>query len=61
MLGVPAVWGLKFSMAQKKLQKVPVRGSASWGKGQLGDKNLTLGRTIYFGVTAVDGLKFSMK
>ena len=30
--GVPAVGGLKFSMAQKKLQKVPVGGTASWGK-----------------------------
>ena len=29
--GVLAVGGLKFSMAQKKLQKVPVRGSVSWG------------------------------
>ena len=26
------VGGLKFSMAQKKLQKVPVWGRASWGK-----------------------------
>ena len=34
--GVPAVRGLKFSMAQKKLQKVPVGGSGSWGKCQLG-------------------------
>ena len=31
--GVPAVGRLKFSMAQKKVQK-----SASWGKSQLGDK-----------------------
>ena len=30
--GVPAIGGLKFSMAQKKVQK-----SASWGKGQLGE------------------------
>ena len=30
--GVPAVGGLKFSMAQKKVQK-----SASWGKCQLGE------------------------
>ena len=30
--GVPAVGGLKFSMAQQKVQK-----SASWGKCQLGE------------------------
>ena len=47
-LGVPAVRGLKFSMAQKKVPKsaswgkcqlgeVPVGGSASWGKCQFGD------------------------
>ena len=46
--GVPAVGGLKFSIAQKKnckkcqLGEVPVGGSASWGsaswgKYQLGD------------------------
>ena len=39
--GVLAVGGLKFSMAQKKLKKVPVGkvpvgGSASWEKCQLG-------------------------
>ena len=34
---VPAVGGLKFSMAQKKLQKVPVGGSASWGKCHFGE------------------------
>ena len=27
----PAVWGLKFSMTQKKNQKVTVGGSASFG------------------------------
>ena len=32
-----AVGGLKFSMKQKKLQKVPVEGSGSWGKFQLGE------------------------
>ena len=48
--GVPAVGGLKFSMAQKKFAKnaswgncqlgeVPVGGSASWGTGaSLGTK-----------------------
>ena len=55
--GVPAVGGLKFTMAQQKVQK-----SASWGKCQLGEvpvgevpvggqgpvggQNLTLGRTF---------------
>ena len=46
---VPAVGGLKFSMTQKKLQKVPIGGSASWGTFNswtifikfLGGKNLT--------------------
>ena len=32
--------GHKLSMVRKKLQKVPVGGSASWEKCQLGDKNL---------------------
>ena len=32
--------GLKFSMAQKKVQKMPVGGSASLEKCQLGDFNL---------------------
>ena len=47
MNGVPAVGGLEFSMAQKKLKKVPVGGkcqlgkvpvgeSASWGRCHLG-------------------------
>ena len=35
--GVPAVGGLKFSMAQKKFKKVQVGESASWWKCQLGD------------------------
>ena len=36
--GVPIAGGFKFSRAQKKkIQKVPVRGSASWGKCQLGE------------------------
>ena len=43
IIGVPAVGGLKFSMAQKNFAK-----GASWGKCQFGDKNLTLGRTIFF-------------
>ena len=53
-LGVLAVGGLKFSMAQKKkFKKVPVGGSASLGRCQLGEvpvggQNLTLGRTIFF-------------
>ena len=39
--GVLAVGGLKFSMAQKKLKKVPVGkvpvgGSASWGEVPIG-------------------------
>ena len=42
-IGVTAVGGFKFSMKQKKNAK-----SASLGKCQLGDKNLTLGRTIFF-------------
>ena len=42
--GVPAVGGLQFSMAQRKSQKVPVRGNASWA---IYSKNLTLGRTIF--------------
>ena len=52
--GVPAVGGLKFSMAQKKFKKVPVGGSASWGQGPVegqgpvGGQNLTLGRTNFF-------------
>ena len=62
--GVPAVGGLKFSMAQKKkFKKVPLGGSASWrkcqlgevpvgevpvgGQGPVGGQNLTLGRTIF--------------
>ena len=35
--GVPAVGGLKFSMAQQKVQKSASWGSASWGKCQLGE------------------------
>ena len=35
--GGPAVGELKFSMVQKKLQKVLVEESASWGKCQLGE------------------------
>ena len=50
--GVLAVGGLKFSMAQKKLKKVPVGkvpvgGSASWGKCQLGGCQL--------GIVSVEG------
>ena len=37
-MGEPAVWGLKFSMTQKKILKVPVGGDVSWGKCQFGDK-----------------------
>ena len=50
--GVPAVGGLKFSLAQKRfaksaswgkcqLEELPVGRSASWGKCQLGDFNLS--------------------
>ena len=48
-----AVGGLKFSMAQKILQKVPVGGSASWGKGQLGEvlvgESANLGTSVSWG------------
>ena len=35
------------SQWHKKTQKVPVGGSFSWGKCRLGNKNLTLGHTIF--------------
>ena len=37
LYSVTAVEALKFSMAQKKFQKMPVGGSASWGKCQSGE------------------------
>ena len=50
--GVPAVGGLKFSMAQKKVQK-----SASWGKCQLGE--VPVGGSASWGTRASWGTKFN--
>ena len=58
LFGVPTVWGLKFSMAQKNAK------STSWGKCQLWDKNVTLGRTIFFPILQANFVKlicFSLK
>ena len=46
-LDVPAVRGLKFSMAHKNVQKVQVGGSASRGKGHSGE--VSLGRSASWG------------
>ena len=47
--GVPAVGGLKFSMAQKKSSKKCQLGEVPvGGQGPVGGQNLTLGRTIFF-------------
>ena len=52
--GCTGTWGTQIlngtTKSSKKCQlgEVPVGVSASWGKCQLGDKNLTLGRTIFF-------------
>ena len=46
-VGLPAVGGLKFSMAQKSAKSASLGKCQLEDKGHLGDKNLTLGRTIF--------------
>ena len=64
--GVPALGGLKFSMAQQKVQKsatwgkchlgeVPLGRSATWGKCHLGE--VPLGGSATWGTGATWGTK----